>query len=288
MIHSLENRRAFSEVLDKPVVSEKEITTNGNVLVFTNDCPPLIANAIKDRVAKEGTAWLLPHLRNDSERQSRRLVYMARPESHLPVVVFKEKAEKHGKPGTVQGKMVPYFTKSVVHEMRTSFIVRNIVGELAANNKLPATFSNEYGQQRNIKYHVQLPYGAIIDTKNRDSHGHLRSYGMFEWVRGASVRDEINIMGGWEFLSERVQQFFLRLEREVAYPLAVELLKRGIEAHDLGPTQMLYREEGDTLFLTLIDTEEFGLPHLGVDWKEEDFIEGVAPASLLAHMIFNI
>ncbi len=261
------SERTVSIDLPEKIIQEKILYPNGCLLLITEGCPAEIASRLKTEVCENGTDWFQKHIVSKDITPSTRTIYYSNlGVSQRPLVVLKEKHLRED-PGWVKNS---FYTTSLTHEMRTSMALAQII------KNFPEEYSIEHNNQiLPVNLKVQAPLGAVINTKER------KSYGIFQYEEGESIRDRFEWWGTWNNAPEELRKLTGQIQRALNV-VAVEALKRGLEPWDLGAHQVVYRLENNKLNLYILDTEEYDF---GFDQRfgPEEFL-GLPPSLIYLYL----
>lgn len=228
--------------LPKKIIQEKYIYSNSCLLLISDGCPSEFSSRLKTEVSESGTDWFQRYVvSKDITPSTRTIYYSGLGISQNPLVVLKE---KHLREDPVWAKN-RFYTTSLTHEMRTSIALSKVI------ENFPNDYCLEYDNQKypvNLK--VQASIGALVNTKTG------KSYGIFQYERGESLRDRFEWWGSWNNAPEELRKLTGQVQR-VLNIVAAEALKKGLEPWDLGAHQVVYRFEDNKLNLIILDTEEY-------------------------------
>lgn len=253
------------------IIQEKRLLPAGEFFLFTDDCPHETREELVNLVTVGGLEWLLSAPSNGSAASSsRRATYF--PYSHFSSVempVFLQKNPKK-QPGEESLK-VKYFSESVLHEIRTSYLLQHVLSQV--NTALP----NEV-QYKDQLYQLtcisQTPWGALIDTKK-----HSSSFTFFKKAHSYSLRNEVESVGGWNYVNEADRKLYSQFHALLG-KVSEKCLDLGLEPWDLGVHQLMYRvdELGSLMEVCIIDTEEYNIPaRFGQEWPTSPDSQNLFP-----------
>ena len=239
-------------------IIDRKVVTESNVLfVFTPDCPEHVVRDLFLRSNSSGINWFFAHKRS-SEYKSRREIYFLSNGSVL----------KRKKVVGSKGRDHAHRTGSLIHEIKMSYLLQNIVDE---------EYTDGYIQlgdhSKTVQYSVQKPWGAVLDLNNKDNR-----YGLFERVDGICPRDEVQsneILGsdGWNNTPENERKLYGQMHMDLTR-LAQKCMQRGLSPQDLGVHQLIFQDKGDSFKVWILDTEEY---FLEIPKKEDCFLPPVLP-----------
>lgn len=241
---SKEKLALAEEIFARSVIKEK-CSLGHYELLIARTCDPTLIPPLKAQIETQGIEWFQDSLKN-GETHSRRQVYIPVVENN-GVVVIKKKDQKLDPKADPRLK-VGYFTQSIVHEFRTSYLLLELMQHL----DLPKTVEHK-GESYRVIYDVQVPLAAIVDLDDPSQR-----YTIFEYIPAFSARDDVNLNGGWFYTSEETRKLFGQFN-QLLLQIAPQLIPYGLEPWDLGVHQLLYEvnETQKTVYLGIIDTEEY-------------------------------
>jgi hypothetical protein len=262
----------FQDITERSsVIVERRVTDNGFLLLYTQQCPSFVRNEIFSNTVAYGTNWFLHSKLDHDIFPSRRNIYNYQLilNSKECSMILKEKKEY----GDNQAQKVPYFTKSLIHEIRTSYALKNIV------EKFPIKEINVNGIRYRLNAQVQSAFGGIINLQNQKER-----YGLFEYISGQSIREEINSFDGWNNTPESKRKLFGSLHTWLSQ-LANYSIDYNLEPFDLGIHQLVYWEtkEGvsNNIHIGILDTEEYNFAKFGSFWPRNSMQYGLPPVALI-------
>lgn len=259
---SSKSKEAGSNVeVDVPLFREKSIIGN-KLLLVTQQCPAEVAAALSKKIALQDMTWF----EDQPLATSRRKVAIVELSSDISVVV-KEKQEMRSDPSM----KVDFFTRSVVHEMRTSYGLRQALDELPLPSHL-VYLEEEF----TLSFDAQLPLAAILNLEDPRER-----FTVFAYIPGDSAREEVAAYGGWNQTPAEKRKLF-GLFHQVLCSISNALVERGIEPWDLGVHQLIYEidHEKRQIFLGILDTEEYNLSKRYGEYWPDQFTEIGLPAIL--------
>ncbi len=241
--------QSSEKLLPSPIITARN-QIDSVLLLTAAEASSQYTALLTQLIASYGLGWVT-RLPGTSFPKSRRNVSIVRPKDTIPMVV-KQKVRANRSKKDSEKLRVSFFTQSIVHELRTTYLLQILLNQidlpdsLAANNKI-----------YNLDIHVQKPIAAMIDLKDPS----LR-YTIFEYMIGESVREEVREYGGWTYTSETQRRLFTAMQG-VLSEIAQGLVENGLEPWDLGVHQVVYDIQGPSenlvLQLGLLDTEEYNI-----------------------------
>ncbi len=252
---------------------QEKIIIGHLLLLFTADCPPDLIAQIKTALETNNLEWITAAERSQDLYTSTRRVFLPPTNHHTTNrIILKEKRRRLSL--QIPKLKLPYFSTSVIHEIRTTAKLRTLLDQA----ELPSALTLDEKTYQ-LAWKVQKPLGAIINLQNQDQR-----YGIFEYIPHTSARDETTEYGGWNNLPEKTRVLFGQIHSALN-KLAHQLLKHGLEPWDLGAHQIIYQldEENSQINLWIIDTEEYNFaPEYGSFWPEPHEDTSLFPLLLFA------
>jgi hypothetical protein len=247
------------------IFKEKHIFPNGYVLFFTQDCPDEVKNDLREMIAQNGINALVNDISVGPVTRSSLSPEHIDQTYRLPI--FKKKSKSNPKGEALK---VEYFTSSLVHEMRTSLRLQELLLEL--ESELPEII--EYKNRRlHVVYKTEVPWGALINTKNNSR------FSIYESTPGVSVRSVVKCEADWNNL-DKEERVLLGKINKILHQLSIHLVNNGLEPWDLGLHQVILDRDfhSDVLFLTIINTEEYNFSEkFGHHWTKGLLEVGLPP-----------
>ncbi len=250
-------------VLSQSVIERKH-SFNGLELLIARGCTDELSELLITIVKNQGTTWFESYIR-DEYSKSRRKVYF--PILEGTKVVVKEKAPKED---ASQAKL-RYFTESIVHEFKTSYLLQKLLSEMELPDKVLYL-----GKKFRLSYEAQTPLAGILNLTDS-----TKRYTIFKYISGTSVRDEVALNGGWENTSQSKRELFGQFH-DVLNKISNQLIKFDVEPWDLGVHQLVYtiNQSDDSIHVGILDTEEYNFSARYGDHWPKSFIEIGLPVIL--------
>lgn len=185
MIHH--ERMLYPSNIETGLIKEKHLYPNGSLLLFTANCPRETKTELTTLVQTNGVEWLLSSNNKKHSSLAHRTIYFPQSVySNVEMPVFLRKNPK--KKVKDESLKIEYFTESVIHEMRTSYLLEQIL--LTQNKELPQEILYE-NRCFKLKYCSQNPWGALINLEDSSSR-----FTFFKPEQGCSIRDHVELMEG--------------------------------------------------------------------------------------------
>ena len=231
---------------------EEYLFANGFYVSFAPNCPEEVKTTIFQQTGLSGSEWFKRNLKRVNSRRRMSFENVPKADGESVTYVIKEKSLKPKDPKQPDLD-IPRYTTSAFHEMRTSFLLADILEK----NKEQITSQIPFQDQMlTVQYEVQLPWAAIINTK--PGLQKQEKYSVFQYLPGTSVRNELASEGGWNNASEEQRKLFGQIDKNISN-LSRVLVDNGLEPYDLGAHQVVYtiNLERNCITLGILDTEEF-------------------------------
>lgn len=238
------------------VIESKKRVGDYQLLVARNSSPSVI-QALEEKINTSGIEWFSQTQRQEHSLSRRKVCIFRLPTNEI--IVVKQKERKDTDTDIPQLKL-PYFTQSIVHEFRTSYLMHDLMQKI----ELPQTIEYQ-NESYELTYEVQKPLAAILNMNNPNER-----LTVFEYIPGDSVRDDVAMNGGWQYTSEEKRKLYGEFH-QILKNISPQLVEHGLEPWDLGAHQLVYSIDRakKSMHLGILDTEEYNLSaQYGQLWPE--------------------